>query len=336
LAHARLVLRFLRVPRFLFVGLSVLLMVGGVVACGGGEADSYPSRSVSYVIPFDPGGESDITARIQQDALEEALGTSVVVSHQPGGGGALGWSELTRTEADGYTIMGHNLPHIILQPMVRDDAGYETDQINQVYIFQSTPNALVVPEDSPYETLEDLIQAARNNPGAISLGGSGEYTANHVGTLRLNELAGVEFTYVPFTGTGTAMPALLGGQVDGLMTYTTAALDMEDQGVRVLAVAAEERTPGLPDAPTFQEEGYDLLEGAFRGVAVPPDTPDEVIQTLSEAFGEVNNDPGVVEQMEELGYTLENMGPEEAREFTEERREVYEQLLAELDDVQTE
>ncbi|TCJ16980.1 tripartite tricarboxylate transporter substrate binding protein [Rubrobacter taiwanensis] len=305
----------------------------GCAAQEGG--DSYPNRSISYVIPFDPGGESDITARIQQGPLEEALGVSVVVSHQPGGGGALGWSELTRTEPDGYTIMGHNLPHIILQPMVRDDAGYETDQINQVYIFQSTPNALVVPEDSPYQSLEDLIRAAEENPGSITLGGSGEYTANHIGTLLLNELAGVEFTYVPFTGTGSAVPALLGGQVDGLMTYTTAALDMEEQGVRVLAVAAEERVSQLPDAPTFQEEGYDLVEGAFRGVAVPPETPEEIIQTLAEAFREVNNDPQVIEQMEELGFTLENLGPEEARELTQERREVYERLLEDLEELET-
>ncbi|WP_207890391.1 tripartite tricarboxylate transporter substrate binding protein [Rubrobacter taiwanensis] len=312
------------------------LALGVLMGCAAQEGgDSYPNRSISYVIPFDPGGESDITARIQQGPLEEALGVSVVVSHQPGGGGALGWSELTRTEPDGYTIMGHNLPHIILQPMVRDDAGYETDQINQVYIFQSTPNALVVPEDSPYQSLEDLIRAAEENPGSITLGGSGEYTANHIGTLLLNELAGVEFTYVPFTGTGSAVPALLGGQVDGLMTYTTAALDMEEQGVRVLAVAAEERVSQLPDAPTFQEEGYDLVEGAFRGVAVPPETPEEIIQTLAEAFREVNNDPQVIEQMEELGFTLENLGPEEARELTQERREVYERLLEDLEELET-
>lgn len=309
----------------LFVSLFV------AAACGGqGGSESYPDRAVSYVLPFDAGGESDITARIQQEALEEELGSSVTVSNQPGGGGALGWSELTRTEPDGYTIMGHNLPHIILQPLSRDDAGFETDQIEQVYIFQSTPNALVVPEDSPYETVDDFVSAGQENPGSISVGGSGEFTANHVGTLSFGQMTDSEFTYVPFSGTGSAVPALLGGQVDALMTYTTAAFDMQDQGARVLAVASEERAANLPDAPTFTEEGYDHLEGAYRGVAVPPETPDEVVQTLADAFAAVNEDPEVIEEMENLGYTLENIGPDEAEEFTQQRTEEYTDLLQEL------
>src|SRR5690625_2960212 len=131
-----------------------------VAACGNGNggddaAANYPERPIDYVIAFDAGGESDITARLQQQPLQEALGVDVTVSYQPGGGGALAWSELTRTEGDGYTIMGHNLPHIILQPMMRGDAGYETEDLNHVYIFQSTHNILAVPADSEYETLDD-------------------------------------------------------------------------------------------------------------------------------------------------------------------------------------
>ncbi|WP_418606483.1 tripartite tricarboxylate transporter substrate-binding protein [Georgenia sp. SUBG003] len=105
-------------------------------------------------------------SRLQQEPLQDALGTEVTVSYKPGGGGALAWSELTRTEADGYTIMGHNLPHIILQPMMREDAGYETGQLKQVYIFQSTPNILAVPADSDIKTLDDFIAAAKENPAA--------------------------------------------------------------------------------------------------------------------------------------------------------------------------
>jgi tripartite-type tricarboxylate transporter receptor subunit TctC len=310
-----------------------------LAACGGaeggsgeqGSGDDYPSQPVSYVLPFDPGGESDVTARLQQGPLEEALGTSVTVSNQPGGGGALGWSELTRTEPDGYTIMGHNLPHIIMQPLTRDDAGYETEQIKQAYIFQSTPNALVVPADSPIDSLEDFVEEAEENPGSISVGGSGEFTANHVGTLEFGRLTDVELTYVPFSGTGSASPALLGGQVDALMTYNTAAIDLQDQGAKVLAVASEERAENLPDVPTFNELGYEHQEGAYRGVAVPPETPDEIVDTIAEAFREVNEDPETVEEMNELGYTLEDMGPEEAEQFTQERQEDYTDLLQELD-----
>src|SRR5690554_933707 len=200
--------------RFAKIAVPVIAVTALVAACGNGGGDddaaSYPERPIDYVIAFDAGGESDITARLQQAPLQEALGTDVTVSYQPGGGGALAWSELTRTEPDGYTIMGHNLPHIILQPMMRGDAGYETEDLKHVYIFQSTPNILAVPADSEYETLDDFIAAAEASPGAISVGGSGDFSANHVGTLLLNDEAGIETTYTPFSGTGAATPALLG------------------------------------------------------------------------------------------------------------------------------
>lgn len=306
-----------------------------VAACGGtqgGSGEDYPSRSIEYIIPFDPGGESDITARLQQGPLEEALGgTSVTVSNQPGGGGSLGWSSLVNNiESDGYTIMGHNLPHIILQPLTREDAGYETDALKQVYIFESTPNALIVSEDSSYNTVEDFLAAAQEEPGSISVGGSGEFTSNHVATLQLAQQNDVELQYVPFTGTGSATSGLQSGQVDALMSYNTAAPDLQEQGARVLAVAADERAKNLPDVPTFQEAGYELNEAAYRGVAVPPETPDSIVNTLADAFREVNNDPEVVQQMQELGFTIQNMGPQEAEQFTQERLEENRRLLEEL------
>ncbi|MPZ88285.1 MAG: tripartite tricarboxylate transporter substrate binding protein [Nitriliruptorales bacterium] len=289
----------------------------------------FPPSSLQYVIAFDPGGESDITARLQQQALEEAVGADVVINYQPGGGGALAWSELVNMQPDGTTIMGHNLPHIILQPMLREDAGYETDQIKQAYIFEFTPNALMVPEGSPYETLEDFIAAAEETPGALTVGGSGDFTANHLGTLMLSDQAGVELTYTPFSGTGSAVPALLGQHVTALMTYTPQMVELEDQA-RPLAVASEERLEQFPDVPTFTELGYDIVDGAYRGVAMPPDTPDEVVQQVADVFAEVNADPGVQEQMRELAFEIEDLGPEESEELTAERAEVYEELLNEL------
>lgn len=309
------------------------LLVGCGSSAGGGEeaAANYPDRPIDYVIAFDAGGESDITARLQQAALQEELGVDVSITNKPGGGGALGWSELTRTAPDGYTIMGHNLPHIIVQPMMRDDAGYETEQLKQVYIFQSTPNVLMVPADSPYQTLDDFIAAAKADPGAISVGGSGTYGANHIGVLQLNEAAGIETTYTPFSGTGAATPALLGGHVDALMTYTPMINQLGDQ-VRVLGVATEEPMEQIPDIPTFTSQGVDLVGGAYRGVAVPPDTPDAIVEKLATAIEEVNKDPELVKKFNEQLFVLENMGPEEAAEFTQERKEVLTDLLGDLDE----
>lgn len=293
---------------------------------GGAAAEEYPTKTVQYVIPFDPGGESDITARLQQAALEDAFGQSVAVSNRPGGGGAVGWSQLTSdSKPDGYTLMGANLPHIVLQPLARDDAGYETEEVKWAYIFESTPNALLVAKDSPYQSLEDFVAAAKKEK--LTVGGSSSFSANHMGTLALNKEAGIELTYVPFSGTATASPALLGGQVDALMSYNTEALDLQDQGARVLAVASEETLAELPDTPTFKEAGFDVVEGAYRGVAVPPDTPDEIVQQVADAFEKVNKDPKVIDQMEKLGFHIEDMGPEEATEFTEEQTAESKDLL---------
>ena len=170
---------------------------------------------------------------------------------------------------------------------------------------------------------------AQANPGAISIGGSGDYSANHIGTLLLNDGAGIETTYTPFSGTGAATPALLGGHVDALMTYTPMIDQLGDQ-VRVLAVVTEELLPAFEEYPTFIEQGIDLADGAYRGVSVPLETPQEVIDTLVAAFEEINQDEELVAQFEEQGFVLENIGPEEADELTAERTAVYEELLANL------
>lgn len=301
---------------------------GPAAQSGGAAADNYPNKQIQYITPFDPGGESDITARLQQKALEEAFGQPVVVSTKPGGGGAVGWAELAnQTKPDGYTIMGANLPHIVLQPLAQGDPGYRTEDIKWAYIFESTPGALIVAKDSPYKTLDDFVEAAKEKPGKLTVGGSAKFSANHMGMLALNDAAGIETTYVPFTGTATTTPALLGGQVDAIMSYNTAALELEDKGVRVLGFATEERLEQFPDVPTFAEQGYDVINGAWRGVAVPPDTPDAIVDKIALAFEKVNKDPQVQQKMEDLGFVIENMGPEEAAQFTQERAEVEGELL---------
>jgi tripartite-type tricarboxylate transporter receptor subunit TctC len=316
-------------PRTLALTLIPLLAVG-VSACGrSGDADDFPTKRIDYVLPFDPGGESDITARLQQEPLQEELGQSVSISYQPGAGGALGWSELTRSRPDGYTVMGCNIPHIILQPMLRDDAGYETSQIKPVYFFQSTPNALLVAADSEMETVEDFVAAAKENPGALSVGGSGDFSANHIGTLQFAEAAGIEVSYTPFDGTGSAVPALLGGHVDALMSYTPQIEQLGDQ-VKPLAVATEERMEGLEDIPTFTEAGYDVVDGAYRGVCVQEDTPDEIVTKLADAFAAVNEDENLIADFKEQAFNLENYGPEESLELIETRTAEYEELLGKL------
>lgn len=303
----------------------VALVFGQVVAAAG-----FPEKPITYMICFDPGGESDITARLQQKYLEDVLKTKVVITYKVGGGGAVGWSELIRSKPDGYTIAGDNLPHTILQPMQRGDAGYTTEQLKRVYCFESTPCALVVKKDSPLKTLADFIAFAKKNPGAVTLGGSGSWTANHLGTIELEKAVGVKLTYIPFTGSGSATPALLGGHVTGLMTYTTTAAQQLDK-FRILAVAAPKRSAVFPGAPTFRELGYDIVEGAYRGVSVPPNTPDNIVKTLADAFEKVNRNPEFAKKMAELAFDLEFMGPEEYTKFIQTRKAYYVDLLKDMD-----
>lgn len=296
---------------------------------GMAAAAKFPEKPVNYLIPFNPGGESDIFARAQQPLLEKELGQSVLISYKTGGGGSVGWNELIRAKPDGYSTAGFNLPHIILQPLQRKTSGYQTKEIEPVMIFMNTPNILAVPTNSPYKTLQDFIDAAKAKPGALTLGGSGSSTANHLGVVRLNKLAGIKISYVPFTGTGDAMPAFLGGHVTGLMTYTTMAMQYKND-LRALAVATEKRFPVLPDVPTFKELGYDLVEGAYRGLAVPPGTPKEIIKVLYGACAKTNADPEFAKKMGEMGFLLENLDPAASAKLVDKLTGEYKAVLDEL------
>lgn len=291
-------------------------------------AAGYPDKPINYVICFNPGGESDITARIQQQPLEKVLGVPVVIVYKKGGGGAVGWSEMMRTKPDGYTIYGTNLPHTIVQPMTRGNAGYETEKINNVFFFEFTPNVLAVSADSEIKTVKDFVEYATKNPG-VSVGGSGQPSANSLGTEAFANVAGVKLTYISFTGSGAAVPALLGGHVKALMTYTSMAAQYPDK-IRALAVAADKRATALPDVPTFKELGYEYVEGAYRGAAVPPGTPADVRQVLEKAFETVNYDPVVIKKMEDLGFIMEYYGEDASKQLVERLTKYYGELLKDL------
>jgi tripartite-type tricarboxylate transporter receptor subunit TctC len=289
---------------------------------------AYPEKPLTYVICFNPGGESDITARIQQQPLEKVLGVPIVIVYKKGGGGAVGWSELMRTKPDGYTIYGTNLPHTIVQPMTRGNAGYETEKINNVYMFEFTPDILAVRADSEIKTMDEFVKYAKENPG-VSVGGSGQPSANSLGCEAFGKVAGLKLTYISFTGSGAAVPALLGGHVKALMTYTSMAAQYPDK-IRALAVAADKRAKALPDVPTFKELGYEFVEGAYRGVAVPPGTPNEIKKTLEQAFEKVNYDPVVIKKMEDLGFIMEYYGEESSKALVTKLSDYYRQLLKDL------
>lgn len=295
----------------------------GMLAAGTAMADT-----LTYVIPFPAGGESDVTARIQEPLLKSISGKDVVIQYKAGAGGATAWASLNKMPADGNTIVGTNMPHIFLQPMAQN-VGYKTSDIINVYVFQLTPDAIVVPADSPYKTLKDLIEAAKAKPGAITMSGSGTNSGPHLSATTFNKLAGIKTTYVPFAGTTPAVVAMLGKQVNAAMTFTTAAIQQGDK-VRMLAVALEKRLESHPDVPTFKELGFDMVSGVFRGAAVPAETPEAKRVELSNLLAKVNQDPAYRKRMQEAGYVVVDVAYKDMPAFMAKQGKEYEAAAREV------
>lgn len=313
-----------------FFALLLALCAGCLLAAAPLRAEEpFPkAEPINYLIAFSAGGISDIFARAQQPLLEKELGQKVIISYKVGAGGAVAWSELVRSKPNGYYTAGFNIPHIILQPLERKDAGYQTSQIKPVMIFMDTPCVLAVRADSPYKTLEDLVKAQKEKPGSIIIGGCGNATSGHIASVMLNKLTQAKFAYIPFPGTADLPPALLGNHVTAIMAFTTEAAQYAKE-MRVLAVASMQRDPKI-DAPTFRELGYDIVEGSIRGLAVPPGTPQDRIDILYKACAAVNANPEFAKKVTEMGFTLMDMDPAASQEFIDKKVEDYKAILQEL------
>ena len=301
----------------------VLFMSVGVI-CGlasGAVFAAYPDKPVKYIIPFAPGGESDIAARFQQIVFRKKFNQELVVESKPGAGGALAWAQTNTFTNDKYTWMSTNLPHIILQPL-EGQVQYKTDDISNVCFYHYTPDAIVVRTESPYKTYQDLVKAAKDMPGAVTIAGSGTNSANHLATERFNGAAGVKTTYVPFKGTGDLVAALLGGHVSMAMSYITLAIAQKGK-TRVLAVATDKRHPQFPDVPTFKELGIDWVDGAFRGIALPRSAPPELRKQVSDICLDINKDADFQKRMADGGFELVEIGVDKMPAFMLERSKVY-------------
>ena len=251
---------------------------------------AWPERTIQYVIPFAPGGESDIAARLQAETFKAKFGKEMIVVNKPGAGGGLAWSQMNTMPGDGYTIIGINLPHIVLQPL-EGTANFKTEDTTPVYCFHYTPDAIIVAADSP------LQDARRPREGR-----EGQARGDHVRRLG-HQLAPTtrrgrasiansrsRRTYVPFKGTGDLVSSVLGGHVSAAMSYSTLAIQQKGK-MRMLAVASDKRLPQFPDVPTFRELGIDWVDGAYRGIGVPKSTPPELRKQISDMMDAINKDP---------------------------------------------
>ena len=285
-------------------------------------AQACPDKSVNYWQAFPPGGESDISARHQQVVLKKKCpAIETIVQYKAGAGGALMWTTINQLPADGLSIAGVNLPHIVFQPL-EGTVQYKTEDITPVFWFHYTPDALVVHEQSPVKTFADFLKTAKVEPGKFSLGGSGVNSANHAANERMNAAFGVKTNYIPFKGTGDMTSAVLGRQVDGAMSYTAFAINNKGR-VRALAVAMDKRHPLLPDVPTFKELGVDWVDGAYRGIGLPKSASPEVRKRVSDLWRALNTEQEMKDLAAKSGFELINVGVEEMDAFMKDKTRIY-------------
>ena len=311
-------------------GLSIRSVLAALSVCATAAlAQPCLEKNLQYWQAFPPGGESDLSARHQQAVLRKKCASiETIVQYKAGAGGALMWSQMNSLPGDGFNVVGINLPHIVFQP-IEGQVQYKTADITPVFWFHYTPDTLVVPTSSGIKNFAEFIEAAKKDPGKLSLGGSGLNSANHAAHERLNAAFGIKTIYVPFKGTGDMTTSVLGGQVDGAMTYVPFVVANKTR-VRPLAVAMDKRHPLIPDVPTFKELGVNWVDGAYRGIGVPKSTPPEQRKRLSDLWMALNNDAEMKDLAAKSGFELVNVGLEQMDAFMKERTQLYTEGAARL------
>jgi tripartite-type tricarboxylate transporter receptor subunit TctC len=306
-----------------------MALLAASVAAIPAAAQTCPDKTVNYWQAFVPGGESDLSARHQQLVLKKKCpAIETIIQYKAGAGGGLMWAQINQLPGDGYNVVGINLPHIVLQPL-EGQVQYKTDDIVPTYWFHYTPDAIVVPEQSPIKTFADLVKMAKAKPGELTFAGSGTNSANHAAHERLNIVAGIRTTYVPYKGTGDLTTAVIGQQVTGAMSYSAFAINNKGR-VRAIAIALDKRHPLLPDTPTFKELGFDWIDGAYRGIGMPKSTPPTARKRMSDVWGMLNNDPEMKELAFKNGFELVNVGVEKMEPFMRERVKIYTEVAKRL------
>lgn len=288
----------------------------------------YPEKPIEIIVGYSAGGGTDVMARTVALFLEKELGegASVVVKNIPGAGGQIGFTEVAQAAPDGYTLGTFNLPAALALTQDRE-AGYDVTSFSYLANFVEDPNTITVAASSPFRTLDALMEAAKAEPGAITLGLSSLGGNDHFAANMMAAASGAEFTLVPFKGASMARTAIMGGHVAaGTMTLgqTTAFPDE----LRVLAVLADERSPFRPEVPTAKELGLDVQMSSLRGIVAPAGMEAEAADRLRAALSAVNADPEFQAMMAEQGNPIAFMAGEDFAAIATEQGEVAAQIWA--------
>jgi len=260
---------------------SILFFLGAIA--GPLWAQSYPNKAVRLILPFPPGGPTDILGRAIAQKLSDQLGYPVVVDSRPGAGGNLGVELASKSPPDGYTIVLSS-PLIAISPSLYAKLNYDPiKDLAPISLVATIPNIMVVHPSVPAKTLKEFIQLARNNPDKLNFGSGGVGTTTHLASELLKSLAKIKMVHVPYKGTGQAMLALIGGQVEMLVIAVPPTIPQIQAGkIRPLAVLSNRRASALPNVPTAKEAGVDNFEvPIWYGILAPAGTPGNIISKLN-------------------------------------------------------
>ena len=274
---------------------------------------AWPERPVTMIVAFPPGGGTDVAARTLARFLERELGQSVVVLNRAGAGGEIGWAEMARAQPDGYTIGFINTPNIVSIPIERQ-ARYRLEDFAPVANVVDDPGAFLVPPDSRFRSLSDLVAFAKANPEGVTYGTTGIGSDDHLAALAFERLAGVRMTHVPFAGAAPVRNAILGRQIMvASMNVGEGIGDMRQDQLRALGQMAAARWAEAPDTPTFREQGFDVVQGSMRGLAAPAGMPAPALERLAAATRAVMEDPEFRRLASQQALPLRYLAPAEFR-----------------------
>ncbi|KAA0011989.1 tripartite tricarboxylate transporter substrate binding protein [Billgrantia pellis] len=278
------------------------ILATSLLAVAATASADWPEKPLELIVAYSAGGGTDVTARVLQPLLEKELGQSVVVVNRPGAGGEVGHAALASAEPDGYTIGIVNLPPMLTIPITRD-ASFNVDDIIPVAGLVQDPSAISVPSSSPFQTLDELVAFAKENPGAVTVGTTGVGTDDHLAVRYLAKEADITLTHVPFAGAGPARTALLGSHVSAAALNLGEAMPAAEEGkVRILAQFGTESSELAPEVPTALSLGFDVAMLSQRGLGLPAGVDPAIVARLSEAVANVANDEAFITRNHEL-YT---------------------------------
>ncbi|MFT0850208.1 tripartite tricarboxylate transporter substrate binding protein [Achromobacter sp. F4_2707] len=314
-----------------FNKLAMAVGVAAVIAPTFAAAQSdYPSQPISIIVPYSPGGTTDVVGRALAESMSRYLKQTVIIENKPGAAGAMGVLDMMNAKPDGYRLTMAPVG-IFRQPYIQETRYDPIRDLTYIASFLTYDFAVTVKADSPFQTIHDLVKHAKENPGDITYSTPGQYTGNQVVLAMLGHKEGAEFTHIPYKGDSDATAALIGGHTQAAVVTNSILTHARAGTVRLLATADAERNPELGDVPTLLEEGYDVLVPSPLGIAGPAGLPQEIVEKLDEAVKAAMEDSAFQQAIKNFGVRPLYMDHKTYSEFAKTTFAGEEAILRDLD-----